>query len=395
MLRRPTLLVASMVAIALAGASAQAGTRAAKVTHVTLSGWSSGKSEDTLLQQVVDKFNQTHPTIHADLSFINTDYTSSMQARFASHDPPDVFYVDSSVAPTWEAEGMIQPLDGYIAKSKYDTTAFFPSVFQAFTVGKQVYGFPKDWSPLAMYVNTAMLAKVHTTQPRNWSELQSVAQKMEGQNVVPNGKPICIGPDWARMLPFVYQNQGSLENVQSPAVKQAVDFFVGLYKKGLAATPDELGTTACDDAFGQQKAAIVFQGNWMMPLMSSTYPGVKYTIYPMIRQVTGGNLAFTVSYSMAKDAKNKDAAWTLLSWLTSREGQKLWTSKGLALPTRTDVPVTGQRQNFMVAAPFSRVWAFPNFNATYAVMNSDLGAVIAGTKTVDQMLADVARSLKR
>jgi multiple sugar transport system substrate-binding protein len=392
--RGSTLLVAALAAITLVATGAEAGTRAAKVTKVTLAGWSSGKDEDMLLTQVVDKFNQTHPTIHADLSFINTDYTGSMEKRFAHHDPPDVFYVDSSVAPTWESHGDIQPLNSYISTSKYDTSAFFPSVLQAFMTGKQIYGFPKDWTPLAMEINTAMLQKVHTIQPRNWKELESVAQKMATQGVVPNGKPICISADWARMLPFVFQNQGSLANVQSPAVKKAIDWYVGLFDKGLAATPKELGVGWCGEALGKEKAAIIFQGNWLLPFMSTTYPHVKYTIYPMIRQVTGGNLAFTVSYSMAKDAKNKDAAWTLLSWLTSKQGQSLWTSKGLALPTRTDVPVTGPRANFMVAALYSRVWAFPNFTKTYTVMNNDLNAVIAGKESVEKMLANVASSLK-
>ena len=63
----------------------------------------------------------------------------------------------------------------------------------------------------------------------------------------------------------------------------------------------------------------------------------------MIKNKTGGNLAFTVSYSMAKDAKNKPAAWTLLSWLTGQAGQKLWVSKGLALPSRSDVKAIGGR----------------------------------------------------
>jgi multiple sugar transport system substrate-binding protein len=395
MRRGPRLLLLSTAAIALLAGAAQAGTGSARVVDVTLAGWSSGPDEDALLQQVVDRFNETHPTIRAKLSIIDTNYASTMEARFAAHDSPDVFYVDSSVAPSWEAQGVLAPLNGYIAKSRYDTSKFFPSMLQAFTLGSQVYGFPKDWTPLAMEVNDSMLAKVHTIQPRDWTELQSVAQKMVSQGVLRNGKPICIAPDWARSLAFVYQNEGSLANVQSPAVKQAFSFIVGLYKKGLAETPAEVGDSWCGQALGQQKAAIVFEGNWLLPFMSSTYPPVKYTIYPMIRQVTGGNLAFTVSYSMARDAKNKAAAWTLLSWLTSQEGQSLWTSKGLALPTRTDVKLTGPREGFMVAAPFAQVWAFPNFTKTYQTMNSDLTAVIGGKMSVDQMLAAVASSLKK
>ena len=41
-----------------------------------------------------------------------------------------------------------------------------------------------------------------------------------------------------------------------------------------------------------------------------------------------------------------------------------------------------------------RGWGFPNFSATYTIMNNDLQAVIDGNKTTAQMLADVAASLK-
>ena len=91
-----------------------------------------------------------------------------------------------------------------------------------------------------------------------------------------------------------------------------MNFYVGLLNKGLAATPDKLGAGWCGEALGKGKAAIIFEGNWLLPYMKSTYPGIQYGVFPMVKGKTGGNLAFTVSYSMAKDAANKPAAWTLL-----------------------------------------------------------------------------------
>src|SRR5690348_7384830 len=155
-MRKGSVLLLALVAVAVAmlATTAQAKTKKPAISGtVTLSGWSSGADEDNLLQQVVNTFMKTHPSIKVNYSVINGDYTTAMTARFAAHNPPDVFYVDSSVAPNWEQQGVLQPLNSYIKKSKYDTSKFFPSLLQAFTEGRTVYGFPKDWSPLAMEVN--------------------------------------------------------------------------------------------------------------------------------------------------------------------------------------------------------------------------------------------------
>jgi multiple sugar transport system substrate-binding protein len=395
-MRKLTVLVMALAAIAVAllAASAQAKPKSAKVTTITLSGWSAGADEDNLLQQVVNTFMKSHPSIKVDYSVINGDYPTAMTARFAAHNAPDVFYVDSSLASTWAKQGVLQPLGSYVKSSKYNTSKFYPSLLDTFKVGGQIYGFPKDWSPLAMEINTGMLSQAGQKVPKTWAQLQSVAQAMATKGVVPGGKPICLAADWARLLPFVYQNKGSLANVQSPAVTAAVNFYVGLINKGLAQTPDKLASDWCGKALGSGKAAIAFEGNWLLPYMKSTYPNTRYGVFPMIKNKAGGNLAFTVSYSMAKDSKNKQAAWTLLSWLTGPVGQKLWVSKGLALPSRSDVKAIGGRGSFLAAAPFARGWGFPNFSNTYTVMNNDLTAVITSGKPVSQMLSDVADALK-
>jgi multiple sugar transport system substrate-binding protein len=173
-----------------------------------------------------------------------------------------------------------------------------------------------------------------------------------------------------------------------------VNFYVGLIKKGLAATPTQLGVGWPGEALGKEKAAIIFEGNWVLPYMPLNFPQVKFGVGPMVKGKVNANLGFTVSYSLAKASKNKQAAWTLLSWLTSQKGMQLWMSKGFALPSRSDVKVPNGRQAFLSQGPFSRGWAFPNFDATYTIMNNDLQAVINGSMSTQQMLADVAAALK-
>ncbi len=93
--------------------------------------------------------------------------------------------------------------------------------------------------------------------------------------------------------------------------------------------------------------------------MTSTFPQVGFGVGPMVKGKVNGNLGFTVSYSMAKDSKNKQAAWTLLSWLTGKVGMSKWMSLGLALPSRSDVKAVGGRAPFLAAGPSSTRLGLP------------------------------------
>jgi multiple sugar transport system substrate-binding protein len=379
--------------VALA-ATAQAGHKSQKVTNVTFAGWSSGPDEDALDQQMANAFNASHSGIHVNWTVINGNYGDAMTARFAAHNPPDVFYVDSSVIGSWEKQGVIQPLNGFVAKSHYNTKAFYPKLLGAFKKGNTIYGFPKDWSPLATEVNNNLFGKAGIkSAPKTWAQLKSDAKTMVQKGV--SKHPICLSPDWARMGAFMYQNGGSLtKNLTSKANAAAVNYYVGLLKSGLAYTPPS--GSWCGQELGQGHAAIIFEGNWVLPYMKSTYPKVHYGVRPMIKGKQQGNLAFTVSWSMSKDSKNKQAAWTVLSWLVGKQGEKLWMSKGLALSPRKDVKSIGGRGPFLAAAPFARGWGFgnPNFANAYTVMGNDLNAVIAGSMSTQSMLSDVSKALK-
>ncbi len=381
---------------ALIAASAQAGHKTHKVVNLTFAGWSSGPDEDALDQQMANKFNSTAGAkegIHVTWTVINGDYGQAMTARFAAHNAPDVFYVDSGVIGSWIKQGVIAPLNGLVKSTHFNTKPFYPKLLAAFTKGSKIYGFPKDWSPLATETNNALLNQAGVKAPKTWKQLKSDAKAI--QNKTSSKHPICLSADWARMGAFMYQNKGSItKHLTSQANVQAVKFYVGLLKSGLAYTPP--AGSWCGQELGQGHAAIAFEGNWVLPYMKGQYPNTHYAVHPMVKGKANGNLAFTVSWSIAKSNPNKAAAWKVLSWLTGKQGEKIWMSKGLALSPRSDVPSIGGRKPFLAAAPYARGWGFgnPNFSSAYTVMGNDLNAVIAGSKSIPAMLADVGKALK-
>jgi multiple sugar transport system substrate-binding protein len=391
-------VVAGAVASEGQGRSDQtAAPAAAKVSgNLVLAHWASSPVETALLKQVIAQFERQYPDIKVRRRALDP-YPDSMLAQFAARKPPDVFYVDSNVAPDWIRQGVLEPLNGWINRYKFRTQSFYPRLLGAFKDSKgQIYGFPKDWSPLAMQTNTAMLQRAGVTAPTNWATLQSAAQRLR-TTVAAGAKPICLGASWDRLLAFVHQNGGSFLNatktratVDSAAVRQATQFYVGLKTSGLAGTPTELGVGWCGEALGKEKAAIVFEGNWVIPYMAETFPTVQYRNNPMIRNKQAGNLAFTVSYSIAKDSKQKAAAWTLLTYLTGRQGMRTWTSRGLALPSRSDVQPVAGRQAFLSAAANARPWQFaPGFSRVMTTAGNELTAVFEGKQTIPAMLDKV------
>lgn len=392
--RLAIVLGLAMLAVVLVAASAQAGHKTQKVVNLTFAGWSSGTDEDALDQQMADKFNATHPGIHVTWTVINGNYTEAMTARFAAHNAPDVFYVDSSVIGSWIKQGVIAPLNGLVKKTRFNTKPFYPKLLAAFKKGSKIYGFPKDWSPLATETNNALLKQAGVKAPKTWKQLKADAKAIQQKTSVQH--PICLSADWARMGAFMYQNKGSItKHLTSKANVQAVKFYVGLIKSGLAYTPPS--NSWCGEQLGQGHAAIAFEGNWLLPYMKSTFPNTRYTVHPMVKGKTQGNLAFTVSWSIAKSNPNKAAAWKVLSWLVGKQGEKIWMSKGLALSPRSDVPSkTVGRGPFLKAAPYAHGWGFgnPNFASAYTVMGNDLNAVISGSKSIPAMLADVSKALK-
>ena len=209
-----------------------------------------------------------------------------------------------------------------------------------------MYGFPKDWSPLAMEINTldadqAAGAKVPTT----WAQLRTTAQTMASSKRCRTASRSALPADWARMLAFIFQNKGSLANVQSPAVTQAVNFYVGLIKSGLATTPDKLGAGWCGEALGKQTAAIIFEGNWVLPYMKSTFSQVQIRRLPdgqgQDRRQPRVHGVLLDGEGREEQAGGLDAA----QLADGQGGQELWISKGLALPSRSDLKAIGRAES--------------------------------------------------
>ena len=348
---------------------------------VVFSGWQASEEEGAILEQLIADFETAYPNITVDYQPVAGDYPAAMTAKFSSGEPPDLFYVDSSVAPEWIDEGVLEDLEPLAAERGFDTSQFFPGYLDAFRGPEGgIYGFPKDGNTLALAYNSDLLEAANVEPPTNWEELAAAATALTSGDT----KALCLNHSLDRALAFIYQNGGSLlsedksQNAfDSEQTRTALQTYLGWFAGGQAARAADLGDDWCGKSLGEGKVAMIFEGGWLDPYMGNTYPDTSYAWAPMPEGTEQATLGFTVSYSIGVDSANKDAAWVLLTYLTGPEGMTTWTEGGVANPSRQDVPAAEGKEILVEGAEYARPWSFiPGFSAINDAFNNAMTAQI-------------------
>lgn len=349
---------------------------------VVFSGWQASPEEGKALTDALNGFKAKYPKITVNYQPISGDYPTAMAAKFSAHQPPDLFYVDSSVAPDWISKGLLYPLDDWVSSRGFDTSQFYPGYLDAFKgPDGKTYGFPKDGNTIALAYNKDMLQKAGISNPpTTWDELVADAPKLTSGNQ----HAFCLSSTLDRMLAFIYQNGGSLLSddkksaaIDSDASKAAIKWYLDLFKNGWGVRPADLGDDWCGTSLGKGKVAMIFEGGWLDPFMKAQYPKVNYAWAPMPKGKQAATLGFTVSYSIGKDSANKDAAWVLLTYLTGPDGMKLWTQGGVANPSRKDVPAPAGKEVLVQQASIAKPWSFiAGFSNIQTAFNNAVTAAI-------------------
>jgi multiple sugar transport system substrate-binding protein len=323
-----------------------------------LSGWQSSDAENAALKAAVAAFQVAYPNIKVDYQVIAGDYATVMATNFASKNLPDLFYVDAAFAQPWSDQGFLEPLDDYIAKQGFDLTPFFPGYLSVFKgADGKTYGLPKDGNTIGMAYNTADVP----TAPTTLDELATSAAALKGKNGLK--APMCLSPGLDRGLAFVYAQGGAIVSddgttnmTNTPATTTAVQWYLDQFKNGNAMTPAAMGDGWCGDSLGKHHAAFAFEGGWLDPAMTSTYPAIKYTwgTFPTGSSGSPVTISYTAAYSIGADSANKDQAWVLEQYLTGKDGMTVWTEGGVALPSRSDVPIPKGKEVLAAQSSFAK-----------------------------------------
>ncbi len=325
----------------------------APVTTITLATWGSSPAESSALSDAIATFEARYPAIKVDL-IVDTDHSAQMAAKFASHTPPDVFYLDAGVAQDWASQGVLLDLNPLIASTNFSLAAFNKSYLKPFQSGGATYGLPKDANPLVLEGNKSLMAKAKITKlPTTIAQLDAQSKLLMAKKIT----PVCVDADINRLGAFFYAFGGGIGNgtkslLGSAGTKAAMSWVMGNYRSGEFRTPAQLSAGWAGEAFGKGKCAYTMEGAWVDPYLKDSFPSVYSQLIkgPLPMAKKAGSLAFTAAYAIGKESANPNQAWTFISYMTGARGMTIWTSYGVAIPSRSDVAIPlGYEVNGQVA----------------------------------------------
>ncbi len=265
------------------------------------------------------------------------DMAQQLSQGFAGGNPPDIFYLDAGLFADYAVNDNLYAY----ADQVDDLDDFYPALRDTFTLDGTEYCVPKDFSTLALQINTKSWEDAGLTDadiPTTWDELSDVA----GQLTTGDQVGLALGPGRDRVGAFLVQNGGFWTDSETgeitadtPENAEALRYAQDLLKSGDAAFSADLDSGWGGEAFGTERAAMTIEGNWIKGAMENDYPDVDYTVAELPEGPAGkGTLQFTQCWGIAADSDNQAAAVEFVDFLTTPDQQLEFADAFGVMPSR-------------------------------------------------------------
>ena len=313
---------------------------------------SSGDAETKAVEDAVKSWSD-ESGVKAEVQ-VASDLNQQLAQGFAGGKPADLFYLSTDQLAAYASNGSLEPY----ASDLENADSFFPALEEAFTYDDQFWCAPKDFSTLALVINTKLWKEAGLTDddiPTDWDELSAVAEKLTKGDQV----GLVFGPEYQRVGAFFEQNGGGLTNdegteatVNSPESVEALTFVKQMMQDGTAAYSSDVGAGWGGEAFGKELGAMTIEGNWIAGAMTNDFPDVDYQVAKLPAGPAGeATLQYTNCWGIAAESDNVDGSVSLVEHLTSAEQQMAFAEAFGVMPSVEEV--AGEwKQQYPELAPF-------------------------------------------
>jgi len=314
---------------------------------VKLTFWNNWDSKNgETIQALVDEFNAQNPDIVVENVFQPYgEVTTLLQTSIVSGTNPDLVALDLILIPQLVATGAVEPLDSYIdADAEFDITDFYPLLAEYDVMEGARYAVPMSTNNMQLIWNKDLFKAAGLdpeVPPTTWDEMKAMAEQCQKKEEGIVGfefftQPTGEGITWQFQV-WLWANGGEFLNADNSAAAFNTEQGLG----ALTYVSDMLAGNGSQPGpwglFGEQKACMQLDGSWLFGYRTGA--PFEWGIAP-VPAPEGGQTASNVGGEhifMFNNAKDKEAAWKFIKFMTSAETQLKWDMETGFLPVRKAV----------------------------------------------------------
>ncbi|MCI5825119.1 MAG: sugar ABC transporter substrate-binding protein [Arcanobacterium sp.] len=296
------------------------------------------------------------------------DYWQNLTVALNSGTAPDVITNHVAYYPELASKNVLLDLNPYLAKDPVDFTQYTGELASLWEYDGKRFGIPQDWDTIALVYNVndvkdagvdPATLKDLTWNPKDGGSFgKLVAHLTVDQNGVRGDEPgfdkskvktygwgletgggvVGQGPwSWLAMSNgFNYLDKnpfGTKYQLNDPKLAEALTWWQQQIKAGYVTPVEEAGNLGLEPMMEQNKAALIPDGSWRINTWANS-KAQKFAFAPLPKGPAGRKTIINgLAPSITKTAKNPDAAWKWVHFLTSDACQSIVAKEAIVFPS--------------------------------------------------------------
>lgn len=306
--------------------TSQAGRTSVPSTQTTLTYWGLWEPNE-VLATVFQDFEAANPGVKVNyVKQSHKDFRDRLQNGIASTNGPDVFRYHASWVPMLANE--LAPMPSSVMSATEYQQTFYPVTTKQLQVNGQIVGIPLMYDGLALYYNQEIFKTAGVQPPTTWAELRTLASQLTVRSSA--GKiergGLAIGTTsnvehFSDILGLLMlQNGADLTKPTSSEARDALTFYTNFAKTDKVWDSTLPASTV---AFARGEVAMMFAPSWRAHEVKALNPSLQFGITSLPK--LGSSKTSWASYwaeGVNNKSKNKDVAWKLLEYMSSKDVMK-------------------------------------------------------------------------
>ncbi|MFF5296289.1 sugar ABC transporter substrate-binding protein [Paractinoplanes globisporus] len=308
-------------------------------------------------------------------------------SAIAAKQTPDVSMIGTTMQGEFAKTGALDPTPTDL----FQKSAFFPGAWDTTVVDGTSFGVPWYVETRGIYYRTDLAAKAGFPDgPKTWDDLTAMTKAMQtkagakwGINLQPPNKT----GSWQSLLPFAWSNgadiaAGGKYTFDTPEMTEALQYYQSFFTQKVA--PPSLPAGSMEPAFVKGEVGAFISGPWHVGILNDQ-GGKDFTVAPMPTGKSSTSFIGGSNIAVFKDAKNRDAAWKFLAWLSKPDVQVKWYQTVSDLPAVqsawTDPALTGDKILKVFGEQLKSAKApppYPTWEQVSAVLDTEIEKVCSG-----------------